>query len=81
MNRKTSVRELLREADPVLGVTAIFAVLYYVADWVRTDLGESGGVFELVGSFLTTVVAVTGIALVLIYVVARGVALGMEGTE
>ena len=81
MNRETPVRELLREADPVLGVTAIFAVLFYAADWVRTDLGETGGIFELVGSFLTTVVGVTGIALVLIYVVARGVALGMEEVE
>jgi preprotein translocase subunit SecE len=81
MDRETPVRELLREADPVLGVTVVFAVLYYIADWVRTDLGETGGIFELVGSFLTTVIGVTGIALVLIYVVARGVALGMEEVE
>jgi len=78
MDRETSLLELLREAVPVVGVTVIFAVLYYLADWIRSDLGEGGGVLELVGSFLTTVVAVTGIAVVLIYVVARGVALGME---
>ena len=75
---KISVIELLSEADTILGVSAVFAVLFYVADWIRTDLGETGGIFELVGSFLTTVVAVTGIAVVLIYVVARGVDLGME---
>lgn len=81
MNRKTTVSELLREAGPVVGITVIFAVLFYAAEWIRTDLGETGGVPELVGSFLTTVVGVTGIALVLIYVVARGVALGTEEAE
>ena len=81
MNSETSLGELLRESGPVVGITVIFAVLFYAAEWIRTDLGETGGVPELVGSFLTTVIGVTGIALVLIYVVARGVALGMEETE
>jgi len=84
MGSQTSVMSLLREGEPVFKIVLVLGPLYYRFEWARTDIGL-GRTLEPVLNLLLTVIAVTGVVVILIYAVARGVHIGTrregEGEE
>jgi hypothetical protein len=70
--------EIWREAYPILGLVLLFGILGLIPLYLATTVTASFGVAALIGTILTwvgQVVFAVGSAIVLMYVVARGIQL------
>lgn len=81
MTRRPELKSLLDEGVPIVLVLSVWAVLIAISEWVVRDLGSAGSLFDAAGRALSIMFAVAAVGTVLIYVISRGVALGLDAAD